>query len=107
MGTRSFQERVGDLVWGETDPSPEERKQLEQIRASVRAEARQAEEMYLAELDRVGAGRGVMAPPPKAEYQKFGQGKGEYRRSDAGGYDWYEGLAKKEQARLRDNGWFA
>jgi hypothetical protein len=105
--SRSFHERVSDFMWGEPDPPLEERKQLEAVRASVRTEAREAEMIYLAELDRVGAGRGVMAAPPRAEYQKFGQGKGEYRRAHSGGYDFFEGLAKKEQERLRQNGWFA
>jgi hypothetical protein len=75
MVTRTFHDRVSDFMWGAPDPSPEDRKQLEQIRASARSEARQAEEIYLAELDRVGAGRGVMAPPPRPSTKSPARGK--------------------------------
>ena len=48
-----------------------------------------------------------MAAPPRAERERFGRYKGEYRRAHQGEYDWFEGLAKAEQERLRQNGWFA
>lgn len=104
---RSFHDRIADAVWSDAEPSPEERRQLEAVRASVRAEARQSEDMYDAELYRAGAGRGVMAPPPRAERVRSGTFRGEYRRGGSGAYDWFDGLAKAEQARLRENGWFA
>ncbi|HXW79547.1 MAG TPA: hypothetical protein VEJ84_08610 [Acidimicrobiales bacterium] len=106
-GPRSLQERVSDFLWGTPEPSPEEHRYLEAVRASVRTQAREAETIYLAELDRVGAGRGVMAAPPRAERQKFGQAKGEYRRAHSGEWDWFEGLSRHEQERLRRSGWFA
>jgi len=90
-------------VGARAGPSHEERRQLEQSEPPCVRRRAQAEEMYLAELDRVGAGRGVMALRPRRSTKKFGQGKGEYAERMRG-YDWYEGLAKKEQARLRDNG---
>lgn len=46
---RSIGDRITDSVWGPTEPSAEERGHLAAVRASVREQARDAEEIYVAE----------------------------------------------------------
>ena len=57
------------------------------------------------DLDRVHAGPGVMAPPPRAEKSWTAWGTKEFRRSSSE-FDWFDGLAEAERARLRER-WFA
>jgi len=102
--TRTRHEKVSDYLWGAPDPSQEDRKHLELVRASARAGGRQVEEMALSELDAKGAGPGVMAAPPRARLTATAWGSKEYRRQ--GQYDWFEGLAADEKQRLRER-WFS
>jgi hypothetical protein len=105
---RSIGDRITDAVWGPTEPSADERRQLAAVRASVREQARSAEEIYLGELERAGAGRGVMEAPPRSVRSRTATGRTEYRRvAHSGEWDWFEGLSRAEQSRLRENGWFA
>jgi hypothetical protein len=66
------------------------------------AEATEPDEaLYLDELERLGAGPGqMMAPPPLTRHPD-----GSWRRGSQS-YDWFDSLAKAEQARLRGR-WFS
>ena len=64
--------------------------------------AHRQEELYLAAVEAAGAGPGRMAAPPPLRRQPDGT----WRRRHSGEWDWFEGLARAEQARLRQR-WFA
>ncbi len=102
--TRTRHEKVSDYLWGAVDPSQEDRKHLELVRASARAGGAQVENLALGELDARRAGPGTMAPPPRAEKEAMRWG-GEYRRKSSS-YDWFDSLGKAEQTRLRER-WFS
>ena len=73
-------------------------------------ERRQAAEAEAAYLDALTAGRGgftgKIAAPEAARKVRTGWGTSEYRRRHGGEYDWFDGLSKAEQARIREN-WFS
>lgn len=86
-------------------PSPFVRKAQEQ--AWERREAADAETAY---WDALTAGRGgftgKIAAPKVARKARTAWGTSEYRREHSGEYDWFDGLSKAEQARVREN-WFS
>jgi hypothetical protein len=85
-------------------PSPFVRRHQ---RAALRSEAAEAEDSYRAAMAAAApAFKGKLAPPPTAKKERTAWGTSEYRRAHSGEYDWFEGLSKSEQARLREN-WFA
>jgi hypothetical protein len=83
-------------------PSPFVRRQQERQWAEARAEAAEAARAY---EDAMTAGRPsftgkIAAPPPQERVAKrFGGG---YRAASSS-YDWFYGLSRAEQARLREN----
>jgi hypothetical protein len=62
-------------------------------------------ELYEARLESLDAGRGALRKPPRLQKVPERHGGG-YRSPGAADYDWFFGLAKAEQARLR-NGWMS
>ncbi len=72
-----------------------------------RAEAAEAERAYEGAMEAAAvAFKGKLAPPPRAKSARTGWGTHEHRRAHSGEYDWFDGLSKDEQARLREN-WFS
>lgn len=70
----------------------------------LRSDAKEAEDDYWREMDRAG-GEGKIKAPPKLERQAERVGGG-YVSKKGGDYDWFYGLSKAEQKRLRSN-WFS
>jgi hypothetical protein len=68
------------------------------------AQAREAEQVFMGAL-RVPSFTGKLVPPPRLEKEAMRWGGG-YRSRSAEDWDWFYGLSKAEQARLRAN-WFA
>ena len=81
------------------------RRQLEDVRRSTRDSARGLERSSLDALDVARAGPGAMAPPERLKKEAMRWG-GAYRSTQAADWDWFYGLSRAEQARLREN-WFA
>jgi hypothetical protein len=79
---------------------------LAEVRCSIRESARAVEERHLADLERADAGPQRMAVPERLVKRRTFWGTTEYRSTQAADYDWFYGLAKAEQARLREN-WFS
>ena len=83
-----------------------DRADLAEVRRSIRESAREVEERHLAELERHDAGPHKMAAPERLVKRRTVLGRSEYRSTQAADYDWFYGLSKAEQARLREN-WFS
>jgi hypothetical protein len=92
-------------MWGDPEPTRDERKHLEEVRASARDGGRQVEDIAMRELEAKGVGPGTMARPSRG-YREAPRWGGQYRRASAADYDWYDALTKFEQKRLYSR-WFA
>lgn len=82
------------------------RADLAEVRRSLRDSAAEVEQEHLGELERRDVGRGAMQAPPPLERIPDRLMLGRFRSRGAEDYDWFYGLHKEEQERLRDN-WFA
>lgn len=79
---------------------------LAEVRRSIRESSREVEETYLADMERVDVGPKRMAAPEHlVSKQNWLSGRREYISAQAADYDWFYGLSREEQARLREN-WF-
>jgi len=94
------------MTAGHDATAPVTKADLAEVRRSVRDSAREVEERHLAELERVDAGPHKMAAPERLLKRSTFWGTTEYRSTQAADYDWFYGLSRAEQARLRQN-WFS
>jgi hypothetical protein len=79
-----------------------------EVRASLAASAREVAGIHESALEAAQAGRGRLRAPPPLERRAARENLGSYRmagNASAQGWDWFYGLSKAEQRRLRE-GWF-
>jgi hypothetical protein len=86
------------------EPNILEKRRADTARRSLRTEARAKQDEWEGQLERrMGhLGMRLKAPPP-LERRAAREGMGRYRETTAENYDWFYGLSRAEQSRLRSN----